>query len=160
MIAGTTGYADLYLGCNAKLDGILEVWKGIDYYIIQADRLLCSPLCPCNIKDGIAYSQSEIFKHYYDSWTKSNEIYDAVNFQGCHNNVKNLAYEETIKLNPKFNEKNDFDANRLFDFMARVENEFNCAGWCQQSYIMDGSEKLISKYLFTDINRYDYYFLN
>jgi hypothetical protein len=154
ILSKLAGYADLYLGCNAKIYGILEVWRGMDYYIVETDRLLCSPLCPCNIRNKQQYTNDLSFTSNISTWTIGNEAYNAINFQGCDREVKQLAYQQASAMSPSFDYAKDFDANRFYDFMARLEKEFDCSGWCQKSYIVNGNEFTLSKYLFTDVNRY------
>jgi hypothetical protein len=146
------GYADFYLGCNAKIYGILEVWKGMDSYILEVDKLLCSSLCPCNLKNIDLYNNPQSNSNI-SKWAISNEAYNAINFQGCDNEIKAMALKEAASNTQVFGNITDFNQNNFFKFFARIEEEFECSGWCQRSYQINGQEEIISKYLFTDINR-------
>jgi hypothetical protein len=83
-----------------------------------------------------------------------NQTYGAVAFQNCTTAVKTNALQNA-KLDPDFDPTNDFNAQRFADYMGRIETQFNCAGWCQTKYIngINGQTMMMSKYLFTNINR-------
>ncbi len=119
----------------------------MDAYIIEADKLLCSQSCPCNLNRDIYSPDTNI-----SSWIIGNEKYNAKNFQSCDKEFKNIAYQNAAKNDPAFGNIKDFKQNNFHDFMARIEKEFQCTGWCQTSYVLDVRNHTISKYLFTDIN--------
>jgi len=55
----------------------------------------------------------------------------------------------------EFDPKGEFREKDFAEYMARVEENFSCSGWCKINYMnkITGQEMYISKYLFTDINR-------
>jgi hypothetical protein len=149
------GYANLYFGCNARITGLLEVWRGMDAYLVNVDQLLCSPECPCYITNTQAFTTNAQVAPYFNQWTLSTEPYGATSFQKCDTTVRNSAYANALVMDSDFDPNRDFDANAFADYMARLENRFQCSGWCRSSYTnrVTGQEMFISKYLFTDINR-------
>jgi hypothetical protein len=143
----------MYLGCNAQFTGILEVWKGMDTYIVETNKLLCSDLCPCNLKDKNIYMNNNQLPPDLSNWTISNQIFNAINFQTCDRDVREMAFKNAVATSPVFASIKDFNPQRFYEFMARIEYQFQCSGWCQKSYYINGSERYLSKYIFTDINR-------
>ncbi len=143
------------MGCNARITGILEVFQHMDTYMINVDRSLCSPDCPCNIQDKSAFQKNPNTTSSYSTWTLTNQVYGATAFQNCSSAVQANTLAATISQNPQF-PINSFRPNNFHDYMARVEREFNCVGWCNVVYLTSTSTTPItfSKYLFSDINRY------
>jgi hypothetical protein len=149
------GYANMYLGCNARINGFLEIWRGMDAYLINVDQALCSLDCPCYLTNRAAYANNGQIAPYYNQWVLTSQNYDAVAFQNCTSSVKNNAYENAKVNDPDFDPNGDFNQANFADYMARIENQFECTGWCNINYInkINGQDMRISKYLFTNINR-------
>jgi hypothetical protein len=137
------------------MNGFMDIWNNIDAFILNVDQQLCSPDCPCYLTNTFPYSDNPSFSPYLNQWTLTSEAYGAVAFQNCTTSVKSSAYNNARTLNPNFDRDGTFNIQRFSDYMARVEREFNCAGWCRTSYVNGntGQQMILSKYLFSDINR-------
>ncbi len=133
----------------------MEIWRGIDAYLVNVDQQLCSPECPCYLTNTLPFTDNPSVVSYFNQWTLTPEIYGAVAFQNCTSTVRNSAYSGAITLDPNFDPNSEFNSLRFADYMSRIENEFNCSGWCRINYInrITGQNMVISKYLFTNINR-------
>ena len=127
----------------------------MDAYLINVDQQLCSPECPCFINNRSAFTNSPQAAPYFNQWTLTDQSYGAVAFQNCTTTVRTSAYSNAIVMDPEFDPKGSFDQVKFAEYMARIENNFECSGWCRTNYInrVTGQEMFISKYLFTNINR-------
>ena len=149
------GYLNIYYGCDARIEGFMEIWRGIDAYLVNVDQQLCSPECPCYLTNTLPFTDNPNVVPYFNQWTLTPESYGAIAFQNCTSTVRNSAYTGAITLDPNFDPNSEFNSMRFSDYMSRIENEFNCSGWCRINYInrITGQNMVISKYLFTNINR-------
>jgi hypothetical protein len=127
----------------------------MDAYLINVDQMLCSPECPCFITNRAAFTNNPQAAPFYNQWTLTNDAYGATAFQNCTTTVRNSAYSNAVVMDSEFDPNGDFDPIRFAEYMARIENKFECSGWCKVNYInrVTGQEMFMSKYLFTDINR-------
>jgi hypothetical protein len=154
-IAASNGWVNTYFGCNGKFSGILEVWQGIDSYLQQVDQGLCSTACPCYISNVVPFTTNPTVNPIFETWKRTNENSQAINFQGCGNNVQKNAYTQGVKNDPLFDPGANFDATKFSNYMALIENQFSCAGWCNITYVNTNTQQTTAmfKFLFTDINR-------
>jgi hypothetical protein len=148
-------YPNIQYGCNAKISGILEVWKNMDTYLINVDRALCSVDCPCKITNKKPFELNNNSTTAYSTWTISDQVFAATAFQNCSAAVQANVLTATAAQNPSF-PINQFNYFEFADYMSRIEREFNCVGWCNVVYTSNVATVPItfSKYLFSDINRY------
>jgi hypothetical protein len=149
------GFIDIYYGCTAKINGLMDVWNGIDSYLLNADRAFCSTECPCFISNTIPFEYNSTVSSDFLSWTRTQTIEDgAINFQACPANVKRNAYIQAKQLYPLFDPDQQFNDEKFFDYMGRFENHFKCTGFCTNKYKIQesGQEFTMYKYLFTNIN--------
>jgi hypothetical protein len=155
LVGGSTGWVNTYFGCNTPFSGVLNTWHGVDAYLHQADMRLCSQQCPCYITNVTGYVTNSTIKPYYDSWEKTTVAPGNVAFQNCSSAVQSIAYTEAKRLSPIFDKDNTFVSSSFMDYMYRVENEFQCTGWCDILYTNTNLNKrtLQYKYLFTNVNR-------
>lgn len=151
-IASSEGIANSLIGCDSNYTGIMNVWKDIDSYLIAVDQHFCSSECPCNLYNIQQYTGYTS----YSRWVKNVPGNWNVRFQNCSNSAQEAAYNFTIKISPQFDSDNNFNATRLMDYMANIEKDFECVGWCQVDYYGEKSADKVSmdKYLFSNINRY------
>lgn len=141
-------------GCNAKISGILDVWRHMDTYLINVDRALCSVECPCRITNRAIYEINPNTTAAFSSWTLSDQAFAATAFQNCSAGVQANVLAATTAQNRLF-PVDDFRAQEFANYMSRVEREFNCVGWCNVVYLTSAAATPItfSKYLFSDLNR-------
>jgi len=154
IVAGSTNLINPYFGCNAKMNGIMEIWRGMDSYLINADRYLCSSACPCYITNAGMFTNNSTVLPFYNNWVKTTNPGGAVRFQDCPTNVKLAVYNAAL-ADPFFNPQGDFVADKFWGYMAKWEEDFQCAGFCANNYLIPGTlnRQFIYKYMFTDINR-------
>ena len=155
LVAGSYGWVNTYLGCNGKFAGVMESWRGVDLYLQKADQYLCSNDCPCYFTNTTGYIDNVNINPFYNTWTKSNIPPGNVAFQNCSSPVKVRAYEEALAGDAYFDPTRTFNQERFAEYMSNVENEFQCAGWCNVTYVnpTTNNRMVMFKYLFTDINR-------
>jgi hypothetical protein len=154
LVAGSHGWVNTYLGCNGKFSGIMESWRGIDLYMQKVDQALCSAGCPCYFTNTTGYVNTNYYP-FYTEWVKSNIPPGNQKFQDCPTAVQTRAYQQALAGDAYFDPTGTFQQQKFFDYMANVENEFQCAGWCNLTYVSptSGNRMVMSKYLFTDVNR-------
>lgn len=139
--------------------GILQLWEGVDSYMIEADKALCSPDCPCYFSDSEKFKLDEVNISLYKKWTKStSKINGYRNISSCPQNIKNKVLSNAQKLDSKFNTdtKSGFNETLFYQSFAMFENYFNCSGWCTTEYADSDLTKpktVMLKYLFTDVGR-------
>lgn len=143
-----------YLGCRGNYDGVVGVFNGVDGYLQLADSLLCSARCPCYLNNVASYQKNDTYSPFVGNW-----VYDPNNsqFSTAFTNCTAL-HEDTYRLAkqnyPNFDPQGTFNSAKFFDFMQRIEEQFNCAGWCSVAYVNPALNKEVtmSKFLFRDIN--------
>lgn len=155
IVAGSTGFINALFGCNAPINGIMSIWRGMDNYLVNVDQNLCSPACPCFISNTGAFTTNQFAAPFFNQFTRSTNPADPINFQGCSNTVHVNVYNAARLANGDFDPNNDFNQENFWAYMARVENRFQCSGFCQNNYFntVTNSQFFITKFLFTDINR-------
>jgi hypothetical protein len=155
LVAGTYGWVNTYLGCNGKFAGVMESWRGIDLYLQQVDQALCSQGCPCYFTNASGYISNTTIAPFYNEWTKSNIPPGHVAFQNCSARIKDNAYNTAVANDVYFDPQREFQKDKFYNYMAQVENDFQCAGWCNVTYVnSETSNRMVMfKYMFTDINR-------
>jgi hypothetical protein len=134
----------------------MEVWQGLDGYLLNADRALCSAECPCYITNTIPFQYNETVQPIYSQWVTTPQDLGAVNFQGCPTAVKRTVYNQAVQSSELFDpEPKQFNEQKFWDYMSRFEDQFSCTGFCFNTYIdkNSGKESKMFKYLFTDINK-------
>jgi hypothetical protein len=143
------------MGCNGQFSGIMESWRGIDLYLQKVDQYLCSPECPCYFTNTTSFVANPAINPFYSAWTKNNVPPGNVAFQNCSGTVQRKAYQEAAAGDAYFDPQNNFNQERFSAYMANVETDFQCAGWCNVTYVnpTTSSRMVMFKYLFTDINR-------
>jgi len=115
----------------------------MDYFITSANDYLCTSDCPCKSSNK---TQSNTSPESTLSFSQNG----ASNFQGCSKITKGKALNQSRKLGFK-----DSD-NSVFKTMSWLEDQFNCTGFCIQTYTssIDNRRRTLQKYLFTNnINR-------
>lgn len=143
------------MGCNGKFEGIMETWRGVDAYLQRVDQALCSPQCPCYFTNTTGFVNNATISPYYNQWTKSQVPPGNVAFQNCSSQVQINTYQNAVAADAYFDPKGDFDSIKFQDYMANVEREFQCSGWCNVTYTNTNTNTrmVMFKYLFTNINR-------
>jgi hypothetical protein len=114
----------------------------MDYFITSANDNLCTIDCPCKLSNQ---SKWNISPESSLSFSQNG----ASNFQGCNKITQEKALNQSRKLGFKEND------NCVFKTMSFLEEQFNCTGFCIQTYTsrIDNRRRTIQKYLFTNINR-------
>jgi len=154
IIAGSTGFLNVNFGCNARINGLLNTWNNMDTYLQNVDRTLCSSQCPCSIANQTFYSTNNTVAPFFNNYVRNVDNNGIVNYQGCPSNVQSNVLNLTRAQNPNFDpDQNNFNEGNFINYMARVENEFQCTGWCTNAYVNNGQNVIMYKYLFTNLNR-------
>jgi len=153
IVAGETGFLNVNFGCNAKITGILDSWNNMDTYLQNVDKSLCSSACPCSISNTGNYTQNSTVAPFFANYVSFPNGNGVANFQGCPGAVQNNALTQTNLQNPNFDPTGtNFDPVSFQTYMARVETQFSCTGWCTNAYVNNGKTVVMFKYLFTDVN--------
>lgn len=154
LVGASHGFINTYFGCNAKFDGVLEVWQGIDAYLQRVDQALCSIDCPCLISNTNAYTENPNALNFYNTWNKSPN-FGSIAFQNCSAQVQYNTYAQAVLDDVLFDPLKNFDAPKFAEYMRNVENDFYCTGWCNVTYYDTTFNRnaIMYKYLFSDINR-------
>lgn len=154
LVGASHGFVNTYFGCNAKFNGVLEMWQGIDAYLQRVDQALCSRDCPCLISNTNAYTGNVTVITQYNVWTKS-PTYGSVAFQNCSTQVQYNTYTQATLDDALFDPKKNFDSARFARYMRNIENDFSCTGWCNVTYYDSTINRnaVMYKYLFSDVNR-------
>jgi len=154
LIAGSHGWVNTYFGCNGKFDGVLGMWQGIDSYLQQVDQNFCGPNCPCFISNSTAFSNNATVAPFYDNWSKSNVAPGNTAFQNCSAQVQTSTYNVAAQNDALFDPQQNFDPINFGNYMQKVENKFQCTGWCNVTYFNTNSNTntAMFKYNFNNIN--------
>jgi hypothetical protein len=91
-------------------------------------------------------------EHYYFKWNKTISVNGAISFLSCPEaTIENVIndFESTYAIELF---KNSWKAEEIVTYMVKVEREVKCTGFYKASYY-DDENRLIFKYLFSDINR-------
>jgi hypothetical protein len=156
IVAASHGWVNTYLGCNGKFTGVMETWRGIDSYLQRVDQSLCSNFCPCYISNITDFVNNATIAPFYSQWTKSpSPALGVVSFPNCSQAVQNNVLANARASDSYFDPSGDFKQDRFYDYMANVETDFECSGWCNVTYqnTQTGNTMVMFKYMFTDINR-------
>jgi hypothetical protein len=131
----------------------MDAWNKVDNYLIQVDTYLCSEECPCRITNTTSFTSNSYASPYYLQWRQDGE---ATAFQNCTAAVQ----AEAVNNYKTENSDSKFNANNFADYWAFLEEEFECAGFCQTKYdnAKTGTVMEMFKYQFTDINRLEIIF--
>jgi hypothetical protein len=133
----------------------MESWRGVDLYLQKVDQSLCSQQCPCYFTNSTGYITSPNINPVYNTWTKSNIPPGNVAFQDCSGQVQLKAYQEAAAGDAYFDPEKKFSQENFANYMAKVEEDFQCTGWCDVAYTnpTTNNKSIMYKYLFTNINR-------
>jgi len=147
LVSSVTSLVD----CRTNFTNILSIYNGVDQYLIEADKQLCSSGCPCNLNSN-KYSTNTTWLPYLSNWVQD-PLNGKTNFTGCSEASKSIAYNAAIKIDPRLDVDQTFNAIGFSKAFAWIETTFNCTGWCSKSYV-DSSGRTIPlfKYLYSDIN--------
>jgi hypothetical protein len=132
----------------------MDIWRGMDTYLINADRNLCSAACPCYINNPGVFTQNSTVAPFYNNWATTNNNLGATRFQDCPLSVKLATYNAAL-ADPAFNPTGNFVAERFWNYMAKTEDRFTCTGYCVNNYVnpINNQRQFMFKYLFSNINR-------
>jgi hypothetical protein len=154
LIAYNVGFVNTFQTCNGQFSGIFSMWQGMDTYLQQVNNALCSDQCPCSISEVSPYVTNKTVLPMYTDLNTTTEPLGAVAFQNCSEEVKYSALEKAKKEDSFIEANGAFDADSFADYMAIIEKQFECTGWCNTTYVNDKGEKVeMFKYLFSDVNR-------
>ena len=160
--------------CQKNYTGIFKDFKVIDELMPIVDKELCSDKCPCNMTGN--YSSIEDFIDFYNEKkellnievtevTTESDLEEimkfsengVINIQQCIDQDK-ISFAE---IREKFRAKTKSDLiktnDQMKDFMTfwgRIEEKFDCNGWCDVIYSDENDKaKILSKYLFSDVTK-------
>ncbi len=143
--------------CNTKYTSILSIWQGIDAYLVEADKILCSKSCPC-IADKTLFASYSAYTTIINGWTIDlNVKTGATDFSKCSDVAKSAAYDSAIKIDPRLDVDQSFNAAGFSKAFAFMEKTFECSGWCTKSYTVTSGTTTttvpIFKYLYYGVNK-------
>jgi hypothetical protein len=152
LVSGSGTFYNRYLGCFGQSNKLLESFQGIDNYLINVDKELCSINCPCYFSNPVAYSANITVAPYYTQWTKTFNQNTGINvnvntnintgvvgsgyatkFQECNTNVQSQVYTnyKAASQNTKYTIK---DTKLFMDYYGRIEKQWKCSGFCTTMY--------------------------
>jgi hypothetical protein len=146
------------LSCTSNYDTVMSQYNVADNYLQQVDQGLCSQACPCKFTNPT--TQNNYRAYYpmtYNTWTV-NPTSGVSDFTNCPQAVQYSAYNNGQRNwqlgNAGSNYNSNFDMVNFHNYWSRVENKFNCTGFCKTTYTNGNGQTLgMVKYLFSDINR-------
>jgi len=147
---GAVSSASEYVSCKSNYTALLSIWNGIDTYLIEADKSLCSSNCPCGLTNTTAYATYAAYTSTYSVQTGQ-----TVNFTNCPAAAVTAAYDNAVKNNKEFDTTQTFSASGFAKAYAYVESFWSCTGFCVKEYEKvsgSGVKTPIFRYLFNDIN--------
>lgn len=148
------------VGCDTKSTGLLNIYSNIDEYFILAHSLMCSPLCPCklsrSLENKIEYDRFAI--QYLDEFKNLSKLGDKFDDhkEFTINDCPEAAKVQIMKMyesNPN-NLMRDIDFDKFKKYWKKIEDRFECTGWCTTKYtnVFTLKEQHMYKYVFSDIN--------
>jgi hypothetical protein len=152
-----------YTGCNTQYKGLLKYWRSIDKYIIEADKILCSKECICKTNNKIKelFNNDPISKNIYKSYYFTDVNSDKLKVQDCETQIQSLYDQKYLSY---YNV--EIEGNRFNKFWRKIEEKFECSGFCQTNYQVydlknQEEEELINysgqiplvKYIFSDFSK-------
>jgi hypothetical protein len=155
IVGGRPGWAKTYEGCQANYNGVIGVFHNVDTYLQAVDQSLCSAQCPCFFTNSTGFANNLTVTPYYDLWTKTNVGTGATSFRNCSTELQSFAFKDAVRRDANFDPDGTFNTEKFHEYMANLETDFNCNGWCQIEFFNTNYNRNVymSKYLFTDINR-------
>lgn len=128
-----------------------------DSFLPMVDQSLCSQACPCKFTNSNAQNNYRgFYPSIYNTWT-IDQTKGVGGMQQCPETVQYNTYNNAQR---NFQIRNPGSANSSFNlpeyenYWNRIENKFNCTGYCNTTYITgNGQSYMIVKYLFSDVNR-------
>lgn len=136
LIGGTIDKNNLSKSCQIHYKGMFEDFLKVDKLLTNADNILCTEKCPCYFTDDGVYQ--ELTEKYQNGIVRSDKggfksIKECYDKKG---DVAGFTLEGSII-------KNNKQAKKFMKYWKRIEEKFDCAGWCTKPM----------KYLFSDVNR-------
>ena len=144
-----------YLGCSSQLPRMFKAWSTLDQYMIKLDDELCSDSCPCYIDEYVKeeYQRYPFTKPYLDLWNITDINGNGKEIVSDCNNYLDITYEYN-EFNSIFFGTNKLKYKKFKKYWKKIENKFNCAGFCNNAYInKKGQQVHIIKYLFSGLGR-------
>ncbi len=127
----------------------IERYKIVDEFIYKVDQIVCSLECPCDLWNTAPFSYNYI-EAYYAKWVKTIKKNGALSFKGCPKDViSKLIRYYLDDLSNKYNIK----IEDIPFLMSHLERVLKCSGFYRNEYTIGDDEKMVFKYLFSDINR-------
>lgn len=154
LVGFNVGFMNTLMGCNkSHFNGVLEIWQGIDSYFQEVATSFCSADCPCDLKNISSFEKNATTSPFVKDWNVS--LTGAVAFQNCSETVQNNTFKNANLSNPYLDPNNTFNQFSFWKYMARVEDFFQCTGWCNTTYTNPISNKTepMTRYMFSDINK-------
>ena len=135
------------IDCRSPYTNILSIWNGVDAYVVEADKNLCSSNCPC------ALTATTFPTTYTAKWIITPAPVGVTNFTACSDSTKMIAYNAAIKIDPRLDTDQSFNAAGFAKAFAYIEKTWECTGWCTTSYTDSlNLPTVLSKYIYNDIN--------
>jgi len=114
--------------------------NGLDSLMIQADQMLCSEDCVCKIKQMRDF-EMKVDQVTLNQWNVNN-LHGVINSQSCEIKeitdfllAKGKILEKDLFFYLEKDRKESFDYVKFSDFWGYVEENFECSGFCVNSYL-------------------------
>ena len=163
LVAGSVRKLERYIGCYADLPRMYKPWSTLDQLFKDLDQLLCSSKCPCLMNDYTKYTyladpicKIDLDENYVFNDSRINDIpvyrQSVDNCDGYEEIV--YAYSERLTGYVDGTDDSEFNMKKFRSYWKRIENKFQCTGFCNTVYLADDNTKFrkMSKYLFNDID--------
>jgi hypothetical protein len=120
------------LNCNTELTGILDIWKNVDEYLKYSYSFMCSEFCECDERYKDIFEEFEYSGEYVNTKLFSSSPDNITSFSDCNQSLK----DEVLHLynnNPN-NTSTFIKENKFRKYWKKLENRFNCTGWCETKF--------------------------
>lgn len=159
--AAMKGKVNKAIGCDEESTGLLTIWDNIDEYFILAHSLVCSPLCPCTMtyETAAKFNEHRFAHSYLDTMVENADYFrtsdkkSKFNIDYCDRSAQHQIFK-MYESNPN-NTMTDLNYRKFKKYFKKIEENFECSGWCTTSYTnaFTLKKQKMYKYIFSDINK-------
>lgn len=158
LVASQISNNELTQTCQIDYKGMFDNFRYLDELFHKADFILCSSDCPCNITNDLTLEEFQQTEKFYNEYKEykidSNSTIKSI--QQCQN-IDDII---TVSKQTNFTDNIGYITEDIFrkDFATywkRIEEKFDCVGWCEGAYFdsISSKNRFMYKYLFSDVNR-------
>lgn len=153
---GSIEYDSTKSGCTSHENGVVSLFEEVDTIYEKVNDLVCSENCPCDFSNRAVYAAYISTAEEQTFWTHT---------AGTAKNVEECSESSLKDMWTALGEANenikDFNQGVVYDFFRKIEQKFECTGWCKRSYLKEITFGDLSKvtrtrkfvrYLFANLN--------